>query len=772
MLTACGSGGTKGGGTSQSSSSAVARSSSSLSSVSTSASQSSVANSALSQQVFGIEYDEENGTANTTETTTKKLITISNLFGSPERVQGIQGNALRTDGFSTSISTDLNLAVTTKMTVETWVALESFPSDIETIYQNLTPSAFVAQFDGSNGFALTINTFGEYFWNVNVGGKLYSVKANGLFPLRQWNHLVGVLDSPSGLLSIYLNGELKGSQSITKNGTLFKASKPLVIGKGYTDKAMGIFVVNGLNGSFDETKIYADVMSANLAKQTYQADADKVASQGDSPVLTPSSRFAKDILRPAYHAMPPANWTNEPHGLVKFNNNYHMFFQRTPNGPYKTEMHWGHMMSSDMVSWKNMKDALYPTLEAGKTSGFDMKGIWSGDVVVDNGTAYAFYTNVNHTGPFNPGISLAVSSSPDLADWEKKGPVIDSDKVDDFRDPYVWKDNGSWYMIIGSKINGIGGLAFYKSQDLMSWTYESTFSTKPYSQMDIGSEIWEMPAFIKISADKYVLVANPIGGSVGKYDIVKPTRAVYWTGTWAGGQFTPDYLQPKNLDLIRGHLAPTVVSDNNVINAIGIVDERRTAQAQLNAGWAHTFSLPREWYLLPDNKTLGQKPTRDAAKLRDLSSYQTLQNISVTGSAPTDVKGNQLELSIAFDVANLSSQYGVDLLSNSDGSEFTRIYYDAVGKRIVLDKRKSSLSPEDEDKTQLIASYDETAFGKPQKMDIFIDHSVVDVFINDAAAFSFRAYPTKATSNSVSLYTSGGTSKISKLEAWALKPMQ
>lgn len=718
---------------------------------------------------FSLSYDEESGVVNTKDSVSGSSLDIKNAFNKPERVLGVKGNALRTDGYSTWIQATTNFKLTSRAAIETWVALESYPSDAEVPYVQLSPSTIIGQSDSTKGFSIDINTFGEYFFNAVVNGQQYKIKANNLFPLYQWAHVVGVIDGISGSMKFYLNGQNVGELTIPVNGVITQATTPILIGKSRTDKLVGIFLVNALNAAIDETRIYSKALSATEILNNYRAGI-ATASTGDVATATPLTRFASDNLRPTFHAMPPANWTNEPHGLVSFNNQYHMFYQRTPNGPFKTQMNWGHLVSDDFVNWKNVHDALRPSLETGKTSGYDMKGIWSGDVVTENGTAYAFYTSVNQGGAYNPGISYATSSSPDLSVWEKKGPVIDSDKVDDFRDPAIWKEADGWHMIIGAKINGKGGLVHYTSNNLVTWAYNPTFSATPYSQMDINSEIWEMPVFEKISNTKYILLVNPIGGTVGKYDVVKPTRAVYWVGTWANGKFTPDYVQPKNLDLIRGHLSPTVVRNAaGNLTAIGIVDERRSSQAQLTAGWAHTFGIARDWYLLPDNKTLGQKPNADTQKLRIESSYQKIQNISTSSSVASGVQGNSLELNVNFSLTSVSSTYGFELLANADGSEYTRIYYDAIGKRIVLDKTHSTLSTSDEEKVQLVSAYDEAAFGKPKKFQVFIDHSVIDVFINDAAAFSFRAYPTKADSNGIKIYSNGGVATVESVEAWQMK---
>jgi sucrose-6-phosphate hydrolase SacC (GH32 family) len=717
--------------------------------------------------IFNLTYDEAAG--NTQEQVSKTEVTIANQFNSAERVAGIHGNALRTDGFSTFLDATFAPSSLQNLTLETWVALESYPSDAEVPYSQHMPSALLSQFDGSKGFTLDINTWGEYSFKVNVGGSLVVLKANEPFPLHSWTHLAAVVDATQGAVTLFLNGVAVATTSISKNKDVILAQRPLRVGKSHTDRTAGIFLLNGLNGAFDDTRIYNYALSASTLLGTYQSGSAGALSSGLDAIKTPASRFASDALRPRFHAMPPAGWTNEPHGLVRNGGELHMFYQRTPNGPFKTQSHWGHMVSEDFVNWRVLPDALYPTLNTGTTAGFDMKGIWAGDTVISNGKAYAFYTNVNHSSNFNPGISLATSDDTQFMQWEKQQPLIDSDQVQDFRDPYLWEENGTWHMLIGAKVQGKGGLAHYTSNNLLTWIYQPNFCSLSFAAMDVGSDVWELPVFESIGNGKHILLVNPVGGSVSKYDNTNPTRGFYWIGTWANGLFTPDYVEPKKLDLVRGHLSPTVERTTaGTLTAIGIVDERRSSQAQLNAGWANTFGLAREWYLLPDNATLGQRPSADLAALRTEATPTSFTNLSTTDVTPTGASGRQSEFVLTLDNSSTAERYGFEVMANSDRSEYTRIYYDAIGKRIVLDKRNSTTANE-EDKVQLIESYDEVAFGKPTKFHVFIDGSVVDVFINDAAAFSFRSYPSNASSNGINIFASQGTANFSELSFWSLK---
>ncbi|MCU4677254.1 GH32 C-terminal domain-containing protein [Catenovulum sp. 2E275] len=729
----------------------------------------------LTQLVY-LNFDENSGSATTLNQVDQSIFSISNTFSKPERVLGIEGNALRTDGFSTWATGSVNLANLSEMTVETWVALESYPSDHETVYDNLSPASFIAQRKNNQGFSLDINTFGQWQFNVSIDGVMYNLTAPDVFPLYSWNHIAAVVDGFNGTIKLYLNGvEVASTDNNPIGGKIDQADSELLIAKSYNTASSGPFsVINGLNGAFDEIKIYQGSKTADAFTANVQI-TDNSHPLGTSSLETPESRFINDPLRPIFHAMPPANWANEPHGLVEFNGQYHMFYQRTPNGPFKTQMHWGHMVSPDFVSWSHLPDALWPEINKSSNQGFDMKGIWSGDVVVEGDTAYAFYTNVNHSGPFNPGVAVATSKQTDLKNWVKLGPIIDKTGVDDMRDPYLWKQDGIWHMIIGAINNNRGALLHYTTSDitdLNSWQasdFMSDFSalTAPDgSDSGLAGVLWEMPVFDKISEDKYILLVNPVGNGY------KP-RGIYWIGRWVNDQFVPDNNQAKYLDLITGHISPTVArNDDGLLTAIGIVDERRSSEAQLAAGWTQTFSVPRVWSLAADGATVQQVPAAQLAQLRLAASLREQNNLVVNGETVINGKGRHVEIIAELDVTATANKYGVVIAASADGEEKTVIYYDAVNKNIVLDKTISSVSTDAFELTEQVAGYDEEVFGKPEKFHIFVDGSVVDVFINEKAAFSFRIYPLKTDSHNIALYSQAADTTFTKVQVYQLADMQ
>jgi beta-fructofuranosidase len=90
--------------------------------------------------------------------------------------------------------------------------------------------------------------------------------------------------------------------------------------------------------------------------------------------------------RLGYHIMAPANWINDPNGLVQYKGEYHVFYQHHPYDENWGPMHWGHVKSKDLVHWEHLPIALAPG------DACDTNGCFSGSAVDNDGELTLIYT--------------------------------------------------------------------------------------------------------------------------------------------------------------------------------------------------------------------------------------------------------------------------------------------------------------------------------------------------------------------------------------------
>jgi beta-fructofuranosidase len=478
---------------------------------------------------------------------------------------------------------------------------------------------------------------------------------------------------------------------------------------------------------------------------------------------TSASQNLRDALkgdehRPLCHFLAPSNWMNDPNGAIFWNNKYHLFYQYNPDGPYWGSIHWGHAASSDLVHWEDFPIALAPS-----QNGPDKYGCWSGCVVDDRGIPTALYT-----APGPQMVCLATGDD-NLRSWTKcEIPVIDEPPPGldltgfpsvtghlsaDFRDPYVWREEGRWFLLIGAGMPEKGGTALlYESEDLRRWRY-----LRPILTGVVGPDcnMWECPMLLR-SGDRAALFVSP--HPEAKY--------VYWlAGDWENGLLHERRRGKLDLGVYAyaAHLLHDPTHNRHLLWTW--IKEGRPDAAQRAAGWSGLLSFPKECSLDSNYRPV-VKPAAELMSLRTKGRAIQGQRLTTTSDNPfLGFSGDCLEFEaeLAFDEPAICELH---IRATADGAEGTTISYDSAEELLTVDGSRSSLDPKTDHLTfsgHLAPDRDGVV-----RFHAFLDRSVLEVFLTDQACITHRLYPTRANSLGVSFAVQRGSTNVHRLAAWEL----
>jgi len=197
----------------------------------------------------------------------------------------------------------------------------------------------------------------------------------------------------------------------------------------------------------------------------------------------------------------------------------------------------------------------------------------------------------------------------------------------------------------------------------------------------------------------------------------------------------------------------------------GWLREMRSPEAQKEAGWSGVMSLPRVLTLQDGELSMDIAPEVEKLRGELVGSFSKLE-IEDTNFFPLNgIEGNALEIQVIF-LPGTAKSFGITLRRSPSGEEETLVGYDVEKKEVFLDSTRSSL---DNSLTKPFCSAHLELLGKPLFLRIFVDHSVIEVFINHKLALSTRIYPTRKDSEQIGLFSKGGKARVDKLECWRMK---
>ena len=487
------------------------------------------------------------------------------------------------------------------------------------------------------------------------------------------------------------------------------------------------------------------VFGRTLAKQEKELKANELMLR----FAKSRQRLAADPYRPAYHFVSPESELNDPNGLCFWQGRWHLFYQGYPADEFpepkdipKRRQHWGHAVSEDLVHWRDLPYAIYPGIE---------KMCFSGGTVVEKKQVVAFYPGIE------AGQMVALAHDPLLLNWEK----IEGNPVtrpgEPMGDSCIWKEGDTYLGLVGAR-------CLLASKNLVDWKIRNgNFLAGPSFPIDDGS----CPTFLPIG-DKHILLlfSHSRGGQylLGDYDRKNHQFMPYEHGRFNHGNVAPG-----------GVHAPSAAVDGKggVINILNINDGKHSDD------WNQIMSLAQRLTLGPD-KRIRIEPVEANASLRGrrqrVGKTVMPANKEIVLKA---IRGNCMELVLEIDPQE-SRWVQLNVLRSPNAEEQTSItfynydrilsnWYHARGV-ICLDGSRSSLRPDAWLRPPERSTVERTG-GEPLTLRVFIDRSVVEVFVNGKQYLAMRVYPGRKDSLGVSLRAQGRDAILKSLHAWQMRPI-
>ena len=434
-------------------------------------------------------------------------------------------------------------------------------------------------------------------------------------------------------------------------------------------------------------------------------------------------------LRPQFHFTSKRGWNNDSNGMVYYDGEYHLFYQHNPYGWNWGNMTWGHAVSTDIVHWTELGDAIHP----------DRLGtIFSGSAVVDvNNTAgfqtgeekviVCIYTSAGGTNPMSKGqpFTQSIAYSNDRGRTFMKyanNPVLGHINGGN-RDPKVFwhTPTAQWVMALYLDDHEMG---FFTSKDLKSWKFQSRI--KCFHECP---ELFELPVDGNKDNKKWILY----GGS-----------GEYLVGHFDGKEFESE------TDAIRFHYGNCFYA-SQTFNNIPKSDGRRI---QIAWGRINMPDMPfNQMMLFPVTLTLQtteEGPRMFAEPVREISRLHKSSKRWMNG--PIRHVNNLLK-ELSIELVHIHADL---MLHEATEIGFVirdiPVVYDVENQELSCLGNKASLKPVN---------------GKIQ-LELLVDRTSIEIFANHGRIYMPIGVILAGNSKSFEIFTKDGNVEVNSLEVFEL----
>ena len=385
-------------------------------------------------------------------------------------------------------------------------------------------------------------------------------------------------------------------------------------------------------------------------------------------------------------------------------------------------MHWGHCTSCDFIKWEDLPEALAPD------ESFDKNGCFSGSALeTDEGHALV-YTGViekdeNGKKSVFQNQCLAFGNGENYIKYDGN-PVIDGNQLpesfsrEDFRDPKIWFDDGSYYLVAGNrKGDGLGQVVLFRSPDLKSWQYVTVLAENDGTY----GTMWECPDFFELG-DQHVLIVSPQDMRAVGNKYYNGNHVLYFLGQYNKTNCQFDYSEGVMLDFGADfYAAQTLLTNDGRRIMIAWMQSWDINIKPAEQRWNGMMTVPRELSLI--NGHLYQRP------VRELENYLVnpihYQNTEISGEVSLPgIKGRVLDLSVEV----LSGDFKKLSVHIAHNEEYTSCFtYNKEEQTVEFDRTYSGMIRD-------AVSQRKMKLDNPQstlKLRLILDKYSAELFVND-----------------------------------------
>ncbi|KAJ8727851.1 hypothetical protein PYW08_016236 [Mythimna loreyi] len=410
-----------------------------------------------------------------------------------------------------------------------------------------------------------------------------------------------------------------------------------------------------------------NLLVITLACDLKQTFAESAAKTIVKTYIREKNQTIKSSYRLYYHVAAPVGWINYPNGFSYHKGEYHLFYQFYPYDSHEGPLHWGHMVSPNLVDWVHLPTTLVPD----NSQYFSDCTVYYNPLLMDTESESTIEEPVLEE-------NQNLESNDDTMAFHKYGNLVLAVAPNgsiDLRDPKVRKHGDHRYDVLERQtedtVDETGyfshSLLYRYSNIIMNWEFLSVHAE---STSDLGYK-WKYTDLFELNG-KHVLLLYPLGMDPQGDRYKNVHQAGYIIGSYNNEtfEFLPD-LHYQELDFGHDFYAAQTTAKDGKRYLIAWFEGRDEDVD----GWSGALTTFRELELV--GYRLVMKPVEAMINLREKTVWDgdIAKNLSIQFN-----KTGELLVS-----ANFNKRVVLEI-KGSNGGEQVSLRWNPRVRKVVVDR--------------------------------------------------------------------------------------